>query len=149
MLPLRSNIPAISEHCFVVCDETFPKRAKEAGTGIIIGGSNYGQGSSREHAALAPLYLGIKAVVCKSFARIHKQNLINNGIIPLTFKHEADYEKVSQGDELELGNIKESLDSPILKNLSTGAEIELTGGFSKREKDMLLAGGLLNLTRGE
>ncbi|MCL2697860.1 MAG: aconitate hydratase [Oscillospiraceae bacterium] len=149
ILPLRSNIPAISEYCFVACDETFPKRAKEAGKGIIIGGANYGQGSSREHAALAPLYLGIKAVVCKSFARIHKQNLINNGIIPLTFKHEADYENVSQGDELELVNIKETLDNPVLKNLTTGAEIELTGGFSKREKDMLLAGGLLNLTKGE
>jgi aconitate hydratase len=148
ILPLRSNIPAISEYCFVACDESFPKRAKEAGKGIIVGGVNYGQGSSREHAALAPLYLGIKAVVCKSFARIHKQNLINNGIIPLTFKHEADYEKVSQGDELELADIKNNLAAPILKNLTTGAEIELNGGFSGREKDMLLAGGLLNLTKG-
>ncbi|MCL2637887.1 MAG: aconitate hydratase [Oscillospiraceae bacterium] len=149
ILPLRSNIPAISEYCFVACDEAFPKRAKEAGKGIIIGGTNYGQGSSREHAALAPLYLGIKAVVCKSFARIHKQNLINNGILPFTFKNEADYEKVSQGDELEIANIKESLDAPTLKNLTTGAEIALIGGFSQREKDMLLAGGLLNLTKGE
>ncbi|MCL2694146.1 MAG: aconitase family protein, partial [Oscillospiraceae bacterium] len=149
ILPLRSNIPAISEHCFVVCDETFPKRAKEAGKGIIIGGANYGQGSSREHAALAPLYLGIKAVICKSFARIHKQNLINNGIIPLTFKHGADYEKVAQGDKLQLANIKETLNTPLLKNLTTGAEIELVGGFSEREKDMILAGGLLNLTKGE
>jgi len=149
ILPLRSNIPAISEYCFVACDETFPKRAKEAGQGIIIGGTNYGQGSSREHAALAPLYLGIKAVICKSFARIHKQNLINNGIIPLTFKNPEDYEKVSQGDELILADIKNTLDAPALKNLTTGAEIALIGGFSKREKDMILAGGLLNLTKAE
>jgi aconitate hydratase len=149
ILPLRSNIPAISEHCFAVCDEAFPKRAREAGSGIIIGGANYGQGSSREHAALAPLYLGIKAVICKSFARIHKQNLINNGIIPLIFKHEADYDKVSQGDKLMLAGIKRNLDEPMLKNVTTGAEIPLTGGFSEREKAMLLAGGLLNLTKGE
>ena len=149
ILPLRSNIPAISEYCFVACDETFPKRAKEAGGGIIIGGTNYGQGSSREHAALAPLYLGIKAIICKSFARIHKQNLINNGIIPLTFKDPEDYEKVSQGDELELADIKETLDTPTLKNLTTGAETLLIGGFSEREKNMLFAGGLLNLTKAE
>ncbi|MDR2558217.1 MAG: aconitate hydratase [Oscillospiraceae bacterium] len=149
ILPLRSNIPAISEHCFVACDETFPARAKEAEQGIIIGGTNYGQGSSREHAALAPLYLGIKAVICKSFARIHRQNLINNGIIPLLFKHEADYEKVSQGDELQLADIKNNLDNPVLENLTTGAEIELIGNFSEREKDMILAGGLLNLTKGK
>jgi aconitate hydratase len=148
ILPLRSNIPAISEHCFVVCDESFPKRAKEAGKGIIIGGINYGQGSSREHAALAPLYLGIKAVICKSFARIHKQNLINNGIIPLTFKNEQDYEKVAQNDKLLLTNIKENLNAPILKNLTANIEIPLVGGFSEREKNMLIAGGLLNLTKG-
>ena len=94
ILPLRSNIPAISEHCFAVCDETFPRRAKEAGTSIIVGGVNYGQGSSREHAALAPLYLGVKAIICKSFARIHRQNLINNGILPLEFVNEADYDKI-------------------------------------------------------
>jgi len=150
ILPLRSNIPAISEYCFTVCDETFPKRAKEAGGGIIIGGANYGQGSSREHAALAPLYLGIKAVVCKSFARIHKQNLINNGIIPLIFKNPEDYEKVAQGDRLILEGVKEKLQKGeefVLKNLTTGTETALSGGFSEREKDMILAGGLLNLTR--
>jgi len=149
ILPLRSNIPAISEYCFVACDETFPKRAKEAGKGIIIGGSNYGQGSSREHAALAPLYLGIKAVICKSFARIHKQNLINNGIVPLLFEHAGDCEKVSQGDELILADIRNSLDAPVLRNATTGTDIPLIGGFSKREKDILTAGGLLNLTKGE
>ncbi len=98
ILPLRSNIPAISQHCFTVCDEAFPARAKEMGKSIIVGGSNYGQGSSREHAALAPLYLGVKAVLVKSFARIHRANLINAGILPLTFVNEADYEKISQGD---------------------------------------------------
>jgi len=149
ILPLRSNIPAISEYCFVACDETFPKRAKEAGAGIIIGGSNYGQGSSREHAALAPLFLGIKAVICKSFARIHRQNLINNGIIPLTFKNAEDYEKVAQNDKLILENIETNLDNPVMKNESTGAEIELIGGFSEREKNMIIAGGLLNLTKGD
>ena len=92
ILPLRSNIPAISQHCFTVCDEDFPRRAKNMGKSIIVGGSNYGQGSSREHAALAPLYLGIKAVLVKSFARIHRANLINAGILPLTFVKEADYD---------------------------------------------------------
>ena len=98
ILPLRSNIPAISQHCFTVCDEDFPRRAKNMGKSIIVGGSNYGQGSSREHAALAPLYLGIKAVLVKSFARIHRANLINAGILPLTFVNEADYDKINQGE---------------------------------------------------
>ncbi|WP_377077459.1 aconitate hydratase, partial [Ruminococcus bicirculans (ex Wegman et al. 2014)] len=102
ILPLRSNIPAISQHCFTVCDEDFPRRAKNMGKSIIVGGSNYGQGSSREHAALAPLYLGIKAVLVKSFARIHRANLINAGILPLTFVNEADYDKINQGDEIVL-----------------------------------------------
>ncbi|MCL1823488.1 MAG: aconitate hydratase [Oscillospiraceae bacterium] len=152
ILPLRSNIPAISEFCFTAVDEAFPQRAKEAGGGIIIGGVNYGQGSSREHAALAPLELGIKAVICKSFARIHKQNLINNGIIPLLFKNTEDYEKVSQGDDLVFENIKEKLKSGeeiVLKNITSDAEIPLEGEFSERERNMLLAGGLLNLTKGE
>ena len=94
ILPLRSNIPAISQHCFTVCDPEFPARAKSLGSSIIVGGANYGPGSSREHAALAPLYLGVKAIICKSFARIHKQNLINNGILPLTFVNEADYDTI-------------------------------------------------------
>lgn len=96
ILPLRSNIPKISEHCFTVCDEEFPKRAKALGKSIIVGGANYGQGSSREHAALAPLYLGVKIVLVKSFARIHRANLINAGILPLTFVNESDYDKISQ-----------------------------------------------------
>ena len=106
ILPLRSNIPAISEHCFTVCDENFPKRAKEMGQSIIVGGANYGQGSSREHAALAPLYLGVKAVLTKSFARIHRANLINAGILPLEFKNEADYNNISLGDELCIENLR-------------------------------------------
>ncbi|MBQ9964866.1 MAG: aconitate hydratase, partial [Clostridia bacterium] len=150
ILPLRSNIPAISEHCFVRCDPEFPARCKEHGSGFIIGGSNYGQGSSREHAALAPLYLGIKAVIVKSFARIHVANLINAGILPLTFVNEADYDRISLGDRLTLPNVRERLqrgEAPILKNETTGEEIALNAGFSERQIEMLLAGGLLDYTR--
>ena len=150
ILPLRSNIPAISEHCFTRCDPDFPARCKKEGCGIIIGGANYGQGSSREHAALAPLYLGIKAVIVKSFARIHVANLINAGILPLTFENEADYDKVSFGDELCLPDIRRRLESgePVeLVNNTTGAHIPLKTGFSQRQVDMLLAGGLLDYTR--
>ena len=152
ILPLRSNIPAISEYCFTVCDETFPKRAKEAGKGIIVGGVNYGQGSSREHAALVPLYLGVKAVVAKSFARIHVANLINAGIVPLTFADPADYDKISQGDKLVLSDIKEAIAAGksnfTLLNATTGEAITLVGNYSTRQADMLLAGGLLNYTKG-
>ncbi len=150
ILPLRSNIPAISEHCFTRCDEEFPARCKAAGKGFIIGGVNYGQGSSREHAALAPLYLGIKAVIVKSFARIHVANLINAGIVPLTFENEADYDRISLGDSLCLPNIREKLvngEAIVLENKTTGETIPLCGGFSKRQVDMLLAGGLLDYTR--
>ncbi len=150
ILPLRSNIPAISEHCFTRCDEEFPARCKAAGKGIIIGGVNYGQGSSREHAALAPLYLGIKAVIVKSFARIHVANLINAGIVPLTFENEADYDTISLGDNLVLPNIREKLvngEAIVLENKTTGKTIPLCGGFSKRQVEMLLAGGLLDYTR--
>ena len=150
ILPLRSNIPAISEHCFTRCDPEFPARCKKEGAGIIIGGSNYGQGSSREHAALAPLYLGIKAVVVKSFARIHVANLINAGILPLTFENEADYDKVSFGDELSLPGIRQKLANgePVeLVDNTTGDRIPLKTGFSQRQIDMLLAGGLLDYTR--
>ena len=105
ILPLRSNIPKISEHCFTVCDKEFPTRAKTLGKSIIVGGENYGQGSSREHAALAPLFLGVKAVLVKSFARIHKSNLINAGILPLTFVNAEDYDKIKLGDMLELPNV--------------------------------------------
>ena len=151
ILPLRSNIPAISQHCFTICDEQFPSRAKEMGKSIIVGGSNYGQGSSREHAALAPLYLGIKAVLVKSFARIHRANLINAGILPLTFVNEADYDAISQGDELVLDNIRAEIEAGkselTVVNKTTGKEISVLCELSGRTKDIILAGGLLDYTR--
>ena len=150
ILPLRSNIPAISQHCFAVCDETFPTRAKELGQSIIVGGTNYGQGSSREHAALAPLYLGVKAIICKSFARIHRQNLINNGILPLCFVNEADYDKIDRDDVLELPDIRKAIENGTkitVKNTTKGAEYEVTCELSERGKGMILAGGLLNFTK--
>lgn len=150
ILPYRSNIPYLSKFCFAVCDETFSERCKEEGKGFIIGGSNYGQGSSREHAALVPLYLGVKAVITKSFARIHVANLINAGILPFTFADESDYDKIDQMDELSLPNIKEKVENSeevILKNITKGEEYKLVSNFSKRQKDILLAGGLLDYTR--
>lgn len=150
ILPYRSNIPYLSQFCFAVCDKTFAERCKAEGKGIIIGGANYGQGSSREHAALVPLYLGVKAVITKSFARIHCANLINAGILPLNFKNEADYDRITQGDELSLPNIKEEIEAGkpvVLKNLTTGESYELKYDLSKRQKDIILAGGLLNYTR--
>ena len=151
ILPLRSNIPAISQHCFTVCDEEFPRRAKNLGKSIIVGGSNYGQGSSREHAALAPLYLGIKAVLVKSFARIHRANLINAGILPLTFVNEADYDKISQGDEIVLDDVRKAIEADktelIVVNKTTGAEIPVLCELTGRTKDIILAGGLLDYTR--
>ena len=151
ILPLRSNIPAISQHCFTVCDEDFPRRAKNMGKSIIVGGSNYGQGSSREHAALAPLYLGIKAVLVKSFARIHRANLINAGILPLTFVNEADYDKISQGDEIAIDNVRADIEAGktqlTVKNKTTGDEIAVLCELTGRTKDIILAGGLLDYTR--
>lgn len=150
ILPYRSNIPHLSQFCFAVCDTTFAERCKAEGKGFVIGGANYGQGSSREHAALVPLYLGVKAVITKSFARIHCANLINAGILPLNFKDEADYDKISQGDELSMPNIKDEIlsDAPVtLQNLTTGESYELKYELSKRQKDIILAGGLLNYTR--
>ena len=151
ILPLRSNIPAISKHCFAVCDETFPDRALTLGKSIIVGGSNYGQGSSREHAALAPLYLGVKAVLVKSFARIHRANLINAGILPLTFVNEADYDKIGQGDRLVLENVRAAVESGKtelkLINKSKNIEIPVLCELSGRTKDIILAGGLLDYTR--
>lgn len=151
ILPYRSNIPHLSQYCFAVCDESFPERIKKEGKGFIIGGANYGQGSSREHAALVPLYLGVKAVITKSFARIHVANLVNAGILPFTFKDENDYDKINQGDELELSQIREKLknnDSIILKNITKGEEYELNSDhLSERQRDMLLCGGLLDYTR--
>ncbi len=151
ILPLRSNIPAISQHCFTICDDQFPSKAKEMGKSIIVGGSNYGQGSSREHAALAPLYLGIKAVLVKSFARIHRANLINAGILPLTFVNEADYDSISQGDELVLENVRAEIESGkselVVVNKTSGKEIPVLCELSGRTKDIILAGGLLDYTR--
>lgn len=150
ILPLRSNIPAISNFCFTACDEAFPERAKSLKESIIVGGANYGQGSSREHAALAPLYLGVKAVIVKSFARIHRSNLINAGILPCTFKNEADYDKINEGDELYLSDlltcVKEGGELS-LKNKTTGDVIPLSLELSDRAKEIILAGGLLNYTK--
>lgn len=145
ILPYRSNIPHLSQYCFAVCDETFPARAKEAGESIIIGGNNYGQGSSREHAALVPLYLGVRSVIAKSFARIHAANLINAGIMPLTFANPEDYDALSQGDNLKLDNIYEGLESGklTLKDMTTGKEILLSCSFTDRQKAILKSGGLL------
>ena len=149
ILPYRSNIPYLSKFCFAVCDETFAERAKAAGSSIIVGGVNYGQGSSREHAALVPLYLGVKAVVAKSFARIHAANLINAGILPLTFANPDDYDKLSQGDELALTDIHAALrrGTVTLTDCTTGAQIPLVCAFTQRQADMLMAGGLLPYTK--
>ncbi|MBQ2968544.1 MAG: aconitate hydratase [Clostridia bacterium] len=150
ILPLRSNIPAISKHCFTVCDEAFPERAENLGKSIIVGGANYGQGSSREHAALAPLHLGVKAVLTKSFARIHRANLVNAGILPLEFACEADYEKIAQGDSIEMKDLIETVKNGkdfILTNKTNGAEIVLKCDLSDRQKDIILAGGLLAYTK--
>jgi aconitate hydratase len=151
ILPLRSNIPAISQHCFTVCDEDFPRRAKNMGKSVIVGGTNYGQGSSREHAALAPLYLGIKAVLVKSFARIHRANLINAGILPLTFVNENDYDKISQGDEIAIENVRADIEAGKTQltviNKTTGEQIPVLCELTGRTKDIILAGGLLDYTR--
>lgn len=151
ILPYRSNIPHLSQYCFAVCDETFPERIKAEGKGIIIGGTNYGQGSSREHAALVPLYLGVKAVITKSFARIHVANLVNAGILPFTFVNEEDYDKIDQMDELSLPNIKDCIENKkqiVLKNITKGEEYELDSShLSDRQRAMLVCGGLLDYTR--
>ena len=151
ILPLRSNIPKISEYVFSAVDPNFAKNAKEKGGGIIIGGENYGQGSSREHAALAPMYLGIKAVIVKNFARIHKANLINFGILPLEFENSEDYEKISAGDTLLFEKVRTHLEGNghqlKLKNKTKGIELPLKEDFTPRQRTILLAGGLLNYTK--
>lgn len=150
ILPFRSNIPYMSQFCFAVCDKSFPERCRQNGTGIIIGGSNYGQGSSREHAALVPLYLGIKAVIVKSFARIHCANLANAGILPLVFANESDYDAVDQMDELELPNIRKAIaeSSKIyVNNRTKGTKFEVKAVLSERQREIILAGGLLDYTR--
>ena len=149
ILPYRSNIPYLSKFCFAVCDESFAERAKEAGSTVIVGGTNYGQGSSREHAALVPLYLGVRAVVAKSFARIHAANLINAGILPMTFKNPEDYDRLNQGDTLLLSNLHESLSlgEATLTVKETGVQIKLDCPLTERQRAILLAGGLLDYTR--
>lgn len=150
ILPFRSNIPYMSQFCFSVCDKSFPERCKQHGTGIIIGGSNYGQGSSREHAALVPLYLGIKAVIVKSFARIHCANLANAGILPLVFVNESDYDAVDQMDELELPDIRKAIAEKrriFVNNLTKGTKFEVKAMLSDRQREIVLAGGLLDYTR--
>ena len=148
VLPYRSNIPKMSEFCFEVCDPDFPARAKAAGSGIILGGSNYGQGSSREHAALVPMYLGIRAVVVKSFARIHVANLINAGILPLTFENEADYDRFAQGDRLTISDIHAGMDSGFVTMKNEAGEFaRLRCALTARQKAILLAGGLLEYTK--
>jgi aconitate hydratase len=132
-----------------VCDTTFPERAKALGESIIVGGSNYGQGSSREHAALVPMYLGVRAVITKSFARIHIANLINAGIMPLTFKNPDDYDKINQGDKLTMENIFAGMDSGEITLLdeTIGEKFTLVCNFTERQKDILKAGGLLQYTK--
>lgn len=149
LLPYRSNIPYLSEFCFSTVDETFPERAKENGGGFIVGGENYGQGSSREHAALAPLYLGIKGVIVKSFARIHKANLINSGIIPMEFVDASDYDKIDLMDELKIDNIKDKLSDGILtvENVTKGYSFDVKVEVSEKDVEVLKAGGKLNYTK--
>ncbi len=145
ILPYRSNIPHLSQYCFEVCDKEFPERAKAMGSSIIVGGNNYGQGSSREHAALVPLYLGVKAVVTKSFARIHAANLINAGIMPLTFANPDDYEKINQEDEIRITGVFEGMESGemTLEDLTNGEKIKLVCSFTDRQRAILKDGGLL------
>ena len=151
LLPYRSNIPYLAEYCLTPCDPEFPGRAKENGGGFIIGGSNYGQGSSREHAALAPLQLGVKGVIAKSFARIHKSNLVNSGILPMTFADESDYDRIKTGDVLVLENAREQIragNTMLLKDVTSDIVIKVEAALSERQVDIMLAGGLLNYTKG-
>lgn len=150
ILPYRSNVPKLSEFCFTVCDKDFPKRALAEGGGVILGGQNYGQGSSREHAALVPLYLGVKAVIAKSFARIHVANLINFGIVPLTLACEDDYDKISEGDAIRIDGFAEAIrgaDEVTLVCGDNAAKIPLKLTLSARQREILLAGGTLNYTK--
>ncbi len=152
ILPYRSNVPKLSEYCFTVCDKDFPERAKAEGGGVILGGVNYGQGSSREHAALVPLYLGIKAVISKSFARIHMANLINFGIVPMTLANEDDYDKISEGDDISIEGFAEAIrgaDSATLVDKTNGARVPLVLSLSARQREILLAGGTLNYTKSK
>ena len=149
LLPFRSNIPYLADFCFNTVDTEFPKRAKENNGGFIVAGSNYGQGSSREHAALAPLYLGVKAVLAKSFARIHKANLINNGIIPMVFENESDYDNIDLLDEFKMENIQNALEDGkvIVKNVTKGTEFTALVELTEKEIAVIKAGGRLNFVK--
>ena len=148
ILPYRSNVPKLSEFCFTVCDPDFPERAKREGGGVILGGTNYGQGSSREHAALVPLYLGVKAVIAKSFARIHVANLINFGIIPFTLENPDDYELLTEGEAISIDGFRDAIASSDSVTLKTATkEVKLTLTLTERQRKILLAGGLLNYTK--
>jgi aconitate hydratase len=157
VLPLRSNVPKISQYVYEIIDPTFPKRAlalKEQGRGtIVVGGDNYGQGSSREHAALAPMYLGVKAKIVKSFARIHRANLVNFGILPLTFVNPADYDRIDQGDALEIldaaAALRSGADLLTVNNATKGFTFQVKAGLTRRQADIILAGGMLNYTRNQ
>lgn len=151
LLPYRSNIPYLSDYCLVPSDKDFPSKAKSFGGGFVVGGSNYGQGSSREHAALVPLYLGVKAVLVKSFARIHMANLINNGILPLVFENEADYDDISMLDELSISDAVNQVKSGCVEveNLTKGKKYKTILKATDRQKQMLIHGGLLNLTKAQ
>lgn len=151
VLPLRSNIPAMAEYVFERIDPGFPSRARQAGSGVILGGANYGQGSSREHAALAPMYLGVRAVIAKSFARIHQANLVNFGILPLTLENPADYNGVDQGDLLEIPDVRSQLAAGVgvvARNLTKGTTLKLRHSLTSRQVQVVSAGGLLNFVRG-
>jgi aconitate hydratase len=151
LLPYRSNIPHLSNFCFEKIDPDFAGRAKAAGEGVIIGGDNYGQGSSREHAALVPLYLGIRFVIAKSFARIHRSNLINSGIIPLTFENLGDYDALALGQRLVIKDVLAQIDKEIIEvtNADTGATFKTINALSDLEKQMVRAGGKINMLRAE
>jgi aconitate hydratase len=150
VLPLRSNIPAISEYVFERMDPGFAKRAKQMQGGFVVGGENYGQGSSREHAAMAPMTLGIKAILAKSYARIHRSNLINFGILPLVFRDPNEFETIQPGDRLRISHLRKDLGvngSLKIENMTHQKFFEVSHGLNQREIDILLAGGLLNYTR--
>ncbi|TFB07880.1 aconitate hydratase [Candidatus Atribacteria bacterium MT.SAG.1] len=151
LLPYRSNIPYLSNYCLTPCDKDFPKKARENEGGFIIGGTNYGQGSSREHAALVPLYLGIKAVLAKSFARIHQANLVNSGIIPLIFKKSEDYDDVEEGDELFIENVPSQVKKGLVKvkNMTKNREYKMLLNITVRQKEIIVQGGLLNLVKSK
>jgi len=153
LLPFRSNIPKLSEHCLTPVDAGFPERAKAEAGGFLLAGQNYGQGSSREHAALVPLYLKVRGVLAKSFARIHRANLINNGILPLEFENEADYDRFDMSDELVLPGVAklvgEGVEYVPVENRTKGFAVRMRLELTERQRRMILAGGLINMIAQE